>query len=75
MIKHYHVHLNFSVGIEVSTEMFMKSSIFWDAGPCTPVKFNGRFGGTSILHLQVCKVRQTRNQHKAAYRLSRDYTA
>jgi hypothetical protein len=28
----------------------MKSSIFWDIKPCSPLKANGRFGGT-CLHL------------------------
>jgi hypothetical protein len=30
----------------------MKSIIFWDVTPCSPLSFNRRFGGTYRLHLQ-----------------------
>jgi hypothetical protein len=30
----------------------MKSTIFWDITPNSPLKFNRRFGGTYRLHLQ-----------------------
>jgi hypothetical protein len=30
----------------------MKSSIFWDVTPCSPLKANLRFGGKYRLHLQ-----------------------
>jgi hypothetical protein len=40
------------VGYEVLTEMFMKSSIFWDIIPCNPFKINQHFGVTSRLYLQ-----------------------
>jgi hypothetical protein len=30
----------------------MKSSIFWDITPCSPLSVNRRFGGTYRLHLQ-----------------------
>jgi hypothetical protein len=30
----------------------MKSIIFWDMTPCSPLSFNRRFGGTYRLHLQ-----------------------
>jgi hypothetical protein len=30
----------------------MKSIIFWDMTPCSPLSFNRRFGGTYCLHLQ-----------------------
>jgi hypothetical protein len=30
----------------------MKSIIFWDMTPCSPLSFNQRFGGTHHLHLQ-----------------------
>jgi hypothetical protein len=32
--------------------MVMKSIIFWDMPPCSPLSFNRRFGGTYRLHLQ-----------------------
>jgi hypothetical protein len=44
------------VGFEVLTAVVMKSSIFWDITPCSPLKVNQRFGGTYRLHLQ-CRYR------------------
>jgi hypothetical protein len=35
-----------SVGFEVLTAMVMKSTIFWDITPCSPLNVNRRFGGT-----------------------------
>jgi hypothetical protein len=35
------------VGFEVLTAAVIKSSIFWDITPCSPLKVNGRFGETS----------------------------
>jgi hypothetical protein len=40
------------VGLEVLTTLIMKSTIFWDIKPCSPLKGNRRFGGTYRLHLQ-----------------------
>jgi hypothetical protein len=42
-----------NVGFEVLTTVVMMSSIFWDITPCSPLKVNGRFGGTggSACHL------------------------
>jgi hypothetical protein len=31
---------------------FLKSIVFWDMTPCSPLSFNRRFGGTYGLHLQ-----------------------
>jgi hypothetical protein len=39
------------VGFEVLTTVIMKSSVFWDKMPCSPMKVN-RFGGTYRLHFQ-----------------------
>jgi hypothetical protein len=44
------------VGIEVLTAVVMKSSIFWDITPCSPLKVNQCFGGTSRLYLQVRRI-------------------
>jgi hypothetical protein len=41
-----------NVGFEVLTAVFMKSIIFWDMTPCSPLSANRRFGGTYRLHLQ-----------------------
>jgi hypothetical protein len=40
------------VGFEAFTAVVMKSIIFWDMTPCSPLSFNRRFGGTYRLHLQ-----------------------
>jgi hypothetical protein len=40
------------IGSEVLTAMIVKSSIFWDITPCSPLKDNRRFRGTYRLHLQ-----------------------
>jgi hypothetical protein len=37
---------------EALTAVVMKSIIFWDITPCSPVRVNWRFGGTYRLHLQ-----------------------
>jgi hypothetical protein len=39
-------------GFEVFIAVVMKSIIFWDMTPCSPLSFNRRFGGTYRLHLQ-----------------------
>jgi hypothetical protein len=40
------------VGFEVFRAVVMKSIIFWDMTPCSPLSFTRRFGGTYRLHLQ-----------------------
>jgi hypothetical protein len=51
------------VGFEVFTVVVMKSIIFWDMTPCSPLSSNRRFGGTYRLHLQGRrKVQQTNEQ-------------
>jgi hypothetical protein len=35
------------IGFEVLTAVVMKSSIFWDITPCSLLKVNRHFGGTS----------------------------
>jgi hypothetical protein len=50
---------SFYVLFGVLTAVVMKSSVFRDITPCSPLRVNGRFGGT-CLHLQG------RNQHEAA---------
>jgi hypothetical protein len=42
----------------------MKSPIFWDITPCSPLKMNQRFGRTSRLHLQGRRTSQA-NQYEA----------
>jgi hypothetical protein len=40
------------VGFEVLTEVVMKSTVFWDITPCSPLKATRHFGGTCRLRLQ-----------------------
>jgi hypothetical protein len=39
-------NVKINVGSEVLTQMIMKSSIFWDITPCSPLEVNRHFGGT-----------------------------
>jgi hypothetical protein len=50
------------VGFEVLTVVVMKSTIFWDITPCSPLKVNWRFGETHCLQLQGRILSQARNQ-------------
>jgi hypothetical protein len=45
--------------------MLIKSSVFWDITPCSPLKVDRCFGGTSHLHFQGRRIRQARNQSEA----------
>jgi hypothetical protein len=40
-----------TVGFEVLTAVVMKSTIFWDITPCSPLSVNRCFGGTCRLHV------------------------
>jgi hypothetical protein len=40
------------VGFEVLTLVVMKSSVFWNITPYSPLKVSRRFGGTYRFHLQ-----------------------
>jgi hypothetical protein len=61
---------------EVFTAVVMKSIIFWDMRPCSPLSFNRRFGGTYRLHLQDRRntFRKTASKQVASGN-STDYTA
>jgi hypothetical protein len=39
-----------NVGSEVLTAVAMRSSVFWDMKPCSPLKVNRRFGRTCRLY-------------------------
>jgi hypothetical protein len=41
-------YLSVFVGFEVLAAVVMKSTIFWDITPCSPLKVNRRFGGKSV---------------------------
>jgi hypothetical protein len=40
----------------------MSTSVFWDITPCSPLKVNGRFGGTCRLLFQGERISRARNQ-------------
>jgi hypothetical protein len=50
---------------EVLTVVVMKITVFWDITPCSPLKFNRRFGRTYHLHLQGRKISQQETSVKA----------
>jgi hypothetical protein len=57
-----------TAGFEVFTAMVMKTSIFWDIMPCSPVKVNRLFEGKN-LHLQGLRINQVRNQQEVNSKL------
>jgi hypothetical protein len=59
------------VGFEVLTAVVMKSGIFWDIKPCSPLKENLRFGATYRLHLQG---RISRARYQRESRWQTEYT-
>jgi hypothetical protein len=52
-VRNLSVKINkiYFVGFEVLTAVVMKSSIFWDITPCSPLKVNRLFGKVVCLHL------------------------
>jgi hypothetical protein len=52
-------------GFEVLAAVVMKSTIFWDITPCSPLSVNRRFGGTYRLYLQGKKISSARNQRES----------
>jgi hypothetical protein len=48
----------------------MKSYIFLDATPRSPLKTDRRFGETHYLHLQCPRISQARKQHEASSKQS-----
>jgi hypothetical protein len=56
-----------SVGFEVLTAVVMKSSIFWDIMPCSPLEISRRFGGIYRLHLQGRIINRARNQRESRW--------
>jgi hypothetical protein len=45
----------------------VKSIIFWDMTPWSPLSFNRHFGGTCRLHLQDRRINQARNQRESRW--------
>jgi hypothetical protein len=52
------------VEFEVITSVVMKSTIFGDITPCSPLKVNRRFRGTFRLHLQGRRISRGRSQRE-----------
>jgi hypothetical protein len=50
----------------VLTAVVMKSIIFWDITPCSPMKVNRRSGGTYRLHLQGRRISWAKTQQSLA---------
>jgi hypothetical protein len=55
------------VGFEVLAAVVMKTTIFCDITPCSPLEYNRRFKGTYRLHLQGRRISRTRNQHESRW--------
>jgi hypothetical protein len=53
----------------------MKSTIFWDITPCTPMKVNRRFGGKCCIHVQDRRISRARNQREAGRKQSSSETS
>lgn len=43
---------------------YMKSSVFWDVSPYSPLKVNLWFSGTCCFHLQGQRIGQSKNHHE-----------
>jgi hypothetical protein len=59
---------NFTVQTASINDLWMKSAIFWDITPCSPLEVNRRFGGTYRLHFQVRKISRARNQSESRWK-------
>jgi hypothetical protein len=53
-------------GFEVFTAVVMKSIIFWDMAPCSPLSFNRRFGEHIASIVRVEEIAST-NQRASRY--------
>jgi hypothetical protein len=51
-----------NLNIYIKTTDWLKSTVFWDIMPRSPLKVNRRFGGTHRLHLQSRRIGRARNQ-------------
>jgi hypothetical protein len=51
------------------TAVVMKSYVFWNIMPYSPLKLNRRFGGICHLHFQGRRIKEIRIQHEASNKL------
>jgi hypothetical protein len=56
-----------NVGFEVIIAVVMKSSVFWDITPYSPLKVNRRFRGTYWIHLQGGRISREKNQRESGW--------
>jgi hypothetical protein len=63
--SHLRLGLNY-VRLEVLTAVIMKSRIFWDTMPCSPLKASTRFAGAYHFHLQG-RISRARNQRESGW--------
>jgi hypothetical protein len=59
--------MKYAVEIGSGLMIYIKSTIFWDITPCSPLNVNRRFGGTYRLYLQGRRISQTRNQRESRW--------
>jgi hypothetical protein len=64
VIKWWQFYFAFEYVLENLRRLSLKSDIFWDITPCSPLKVNRRFWGTYRLHLQGRRIIRARNQHE-----------
>jgi hypothetical protein len=50
----------------------MKNFIFWDKMTYSPLKVNGRFGGTCRLYLQGGRISLAKNQRESSWQAEQD---
>jgi hypothetical protein len=55
----------------VDHESHIKSTIFWDITPCSPLKVSKRFGGTYRPHLHGRRISQARHQRERRWQAER----
>jgi hypothetical protein len=60
------------VEFEVLRAVVIKSTIFWDITPCSPLKVNRCFGGTYRLLLQSRRISRARNQRESRWQAMLD---
>jgi hypothetical protein len=66
-ICHYNYHFLLWPSLKfIKTTTLLKSIIFWDTMPCSPLKFN-HFWGTNCLHLQGLRISPARYHHESKW--------
>jgi hypothetical protein len=58
---------SFTIGFQILTAVVMKSSVFWEMTPYSPLKVNWSFGGTCSLHLLGRRISQETDQRESKW--------